>query len=695
MKIQEFVNPYPNIVLTWLWCPWILPDKLASKGVELEFRWPTPSEPCRLVLSTQQKFFASPQFLVLPRKEERTLALNSRSSLGDISNFSPLLSFAMKRKQKRFLQMTLLFTVALIFLPNIGLWSLYKDKHLVKSAEPAEHQTFPLGLGDGQFYSWTDGLRRKDWHDYESIQRDALRSGKGEHGKPYPLTEEDRDDSAYRENGFNIFVSNNIALERSLPDIRHANCKHKMYLERLPNTSIIIPFHNEGWTSLLRTIHSIINRTPESLIAEIILVDDFSDREHLKDKLEDYMARFSKVRIVRTKKREGLIRTRLLGASVARGEVLTFLDSHCEVNVNWLPPLLNQIALNHKTIVCPMIDVIDHNHFGYEAQAGDAMRGAFDWEMYYKRIPIPPELQRADPSDPFESPVMAGGLFAVDRKWFWELGGYDPGLEIWGGEQYEISFKVWMCGGEMFDVPCSRVGHIYRKYVPYKVPSGTSLARNLKRVAETWMDEFAEYIYQRRPEYRHLSTGDISAQKELRKRLKCKDFKWFMAAVAWDVPKYYPPVEPLPAAWGEIRSVAANLCVDSKHGATGTELRLDVCVKDGSERTWSHEQLFTFGWREDIRPGEPLHTRKFCLDAISHSSPVTLYDCHGMKGNQLWGYREDRTLFHPVSNSCMDCNPSEKKIFMARCDPLSETQQWIFEHINMTVLEKNSHYAIS
>lgn len=37
--------------------------------------------------------------------------------------------------------------------------------------------------------------------------------------------------------------------------------------------------------------------------------------------------------------------------------------------------------------------------------------------------------------------------------------------------------EVWMCGGRMEDIPCSRVGHIYRKYVPYKVPGGVSLAR--------------------------------------------------------------------------------------------------------------------------------------------------------------------------------------------------------------------------
>lgn len=229
-----------------------------------------------------------------------------------------------------------------------------------------------------------------------------------------------------------------------------------------------MPFHNEYFSVLVRTLHSIINRTPLELLKEIILVDDFSEGEYLNKPLDQYIARyFHKVQIVRLPVRMGLIRARMIGARKATAEVLVILDSHIEVNHNWLPPLLEPIAIDKRTVVCPLIDRISDMDFEYQYEQSG--RGGFDWLFRNIQLDLLPEdlLKR---TEPFKNPVMNGGLFAISNEYFQELGGYDEGLENWGGEQYELSFKIWMCGGQLLNAPCSRVGHLYRNYgytMPY------------------------------------------------------------------------------------------------------------------------------------------------------------------------------------------------------------------------------------
>lgn len=56
----------------------------------------------------------------------------------------------------------------------------------------------------------------------------------------------------------------------------------------------------------------------------------------LKEKLDEYIRRFDgKVKIIRKKERHGLIRAKLAGAKEATGDIVVFLDSHCEANHGW------------------------------------------------------------------------------------------------------------------------------------------------------------------------------------------------------------------------------------------------------------------------------------------------------------------------------------------------------------------------
>jgi len=82
-------------------------------------------------------------------------------------------------------------------------------------------------------------------------------------------------------------------------------------------------------------------------------------------------------------------------------QVLIFLDSHCEVNVGWLEPLLSRVKSDRRNVAIPIIDIINADSFA--VQASPLVRGGFNWGLFYRWDPIPPAMLRND--DSFASPI--------------------------------------------------------------------------------------------------------------------------------------------------------------------------------------------------------------------------------------------------------------------------------------------------
>ncbi|XP_060806799.1 putative polypeptide N-acetylgalactosaminyltransferase 10 [Amyelois transitella] len=432
-------------------------------------------------------------------------------------------------------------------------------------------------------------LRRIDWHDHDLIKKERKRKGFGERGQPAKLTNLDDIFEAagrFQIYGLNAKVSDNISLSRSLPDTRNAACMNKMYIESLPSVSIIIPFHNEHQSTLLRTICSVTNRTPHKLIKEIIIVDDAND--------------------------------------------------------------------------------IDANTFEYKSNG--EYYGGFDWHLNFKLYPLIEE-DRLKLPEPYANPVMSGGIFAISRLFFWELGGYDPGLYAWGGEQFELSFKIWLCGGRMFTAPCSRVGHVYRDPPRYlKYGYGDFLRRNYRRVADVWMDSYAAKLYSSDTVYSRIDPGDISQQQAFRQRRHCKSFDWFINEIVNDMRTQSDAyIDKFNLAEGQVRPLwSQSLCVHADYDTR--QLVMKKCQE------WrKNEQTFFFTYRRDVQ------NKDMCWDLRESApmSPVLLDICSGLGGNQLWRYDVDSLQIIQGIGNCLEWDElSQSSLHINRCVNYSSAQKW-------------------
>eukprot|EP00439_Symbiodinium_sp_Y106_P046663 s1406_g5.t4 len=254
-----------------------------------------------------------------------------------------------------------------------------------------------------------------------------------------------------------LVVSETADMSRGFPyppDTRPVGCRKYKRKDFANHTvSIIIPWLAEKWEHMEGTMKAILHFTPDELVDEYIWISDGNADtmlvlcfgfEGLKEK--ELKALSSKVRVFAFPERQGLMLAKMKGVEMATAPVIVFLEAHVIPNKHWLQHILHRVVVNPKALAMPTLDQIPQEN----------------WHLYH---PMPPghwryenpgNVIRNDKPDPYDSPGTSGGIFAMRRDWFQQLGLFDAGMREWGGDHMELTMKVWRCGGRIEIVPCSR-----------------------------------------------------------------------------------------------------------------------------------------------------------------------------------------------------------------------------------------------
>ena len=148
----------------------------------------------------------------------------------------------------------------------------------------------------------------------------------------------------------------NLTIKHFFP---HLCGLYRFDTERLPTVSVVIPLRNEVPGMVSITVHAILARTPPSLLVEIIIVDDSDEKLNPELRHLTEVSGYNKVIVIPTTDREGCARSRLIGARVARGTILVFVDSHVEMlSSTWYQHLVLPIVENPHTVTSQQLQVM-------------------------------------------------------------------------------------------------------------------------------------------------------------------------------------------------------------------------------------------------------------------------------------------------------------------------------------------------
>uniref|UniRef100_A0A8C3AQ18 Polypeptide N-acetylgalactosaminyltransferase n=1 Tax=Cyclopterus lumpus TaxID=8103 RepID=A0A8C3AQ18_CYCLU len=498
--------------------------------------------------------------------------------------------------------------------------------------------------------------------------------------------------------GYNAFLSNRLPIDRKLPETRDKRCLMKNYPIDLPSISVVLIYINEALSVIKRAVRSIITHTPEHLLREIVLVDDCSTYNDLGNPLQDYIEQIHKerpglIKKVRHKQHMGLSQSRISGWEHATADVVAILDAHIETTEGWAEPLLDRIKADRTVVVSPVFEKVHFDNLHVETYI--PFSHGFDWALWCMYESFRPEwLKMGDESlvAPFvyfdRSPSVMG-IFAADRLFLGEIGGLDGGMTVYGGENVELGIRiwsitddcllcvgtaqVWLCGGSVEVVPCSRVAHIERAHKPYAPDLNSAMRRNALRVADIWLDEYKRnvLIAWNLPLKNHgIDTGDVSERRKLREKLNCKPFKWYLDNV-------YPSLE----TWDNVlgygvlqNALLRSQCVDQGVIPGNIPILYECHFQQPQHCFYTADGEVIIGAIKSHK----YNSNRCLVDPGSGSSP-TLQECPLAKLKQLhmhWDFKQGQSIRNKATKRCLEIAQGESyKVIIQQCTG----QSWTIE----------------
>ncbi|XP_048245572.1 polypeptide N-acetylgalactosaminyltransferase 5-like [Haliotis rufescens] len=374
------------------------------------------------------------------------------------------------------------------------------------------------------------------------------------------------------------------------------------------------------------------------------------------------------------------------GAREARGDVLVFLDAHMEVGVAWLEPLLERIVSQSRIVVQPLFLGVRYRHpktitnsvaneEEFDSEANDFARPGMSWDLGQNWFPFPSYLYQVgyNQTSAMPAPGLQGSCIVARRSYFMSIRGFDEGLNIWGGEQLELALKVWMTGGRVETVPCSHIGHVFKDNPHIQTEEENDiLIKNCLRIAEIWMDEYAEFVIASARADSHSASLPTFTSKEVqsieegrvfREHIGSESFEWYL--------KHVFPELKVPSRhdilWGEVKN--NEMCLFVKDNQV---IDIDnVCESYGI----SCRTIFSLDQRGRLRNDDQC----FGLDADTMS--IVTVTCDEAEAGDGWEYTEHDQLMYksPHGTYCIGYVKSENIIHLEPCKPTNDHQSWDFQ----------------